>query len=196
MNSYLDYIGKAECRTGFIKVADDADEPLTFEEYYRLLAVAEKNNRPQLSLILQTIVTMGLKTSELDLVTVETVKDGEIQIGDRVMVMPEKLRRSLLDYIKGSDEGAVFLTKHNKRIDRSNLLRQIKNLCRDAKVDEKKAYPQNFRKLFANYYYNKTGSLEELSEVLGVRNLNQVRSYISDKTGLKRHTLDTDELVL
>lgn len=206
VNSYLVFIGHSEYRVN-TKYADteqdekDAMRELTLGEYYRLISTAEKSGRHQLSLMLQVLLAMGLKTSEIRCVTVESVESGEVTVSgrmSRVVYMPEKLRESLSVYVleKHIESGPVFLTVHNKPIEKTNLFRQIRILCRDSGVDDRRVNPGCFRRLFALYYYERTRNIESLSAALGLKDLNQVRMYIRDENRQTSRDTLLDDLVL
>ena len=62
-------------------------------------------------------------------------------------------------------------------MDRSNILHEMKALCREAGVEEEKVFPHNFRHLFAVTYYNAERDICHLADLLGHSNINTTRIY-------------------
>ena len=53
----------------------------------------------------------------------------------------------------------------------------MKGLCQDAKVEEHKVFPHNFRHLFACQSYQATNDMTHLADILGHTSLNTTRLY-------------------
>ena len=73
--------------------------------------------------------------------------------------------------------GAVFITKSGKPLDRSNIWTMMKALCKDAGVDSKKVYPHNLRHLFAFTFYGIEKDLLRLADILGHSSIETTRIY-------------------
>jgi len=82
INSYLDFLGRSDCKVKNIRIQHQSycpeDQELTKAEYLRLLEVSQKNE--QLNLVLQTICGTGIRVSELQYFTVAAVRRGEISV--------------------------------------------------------------------------------------------------------------------
>lgn len=78
LNSLLSFLGWQECRVKNLRCQQQIycaeEKELTKSEYLRLLEVSRK--QPQLNLIIQTICATGIRVSELQFFTVETVRMG------------------------------------------------------------------------------------------------------------------------
>ena len=61
---------------------------------------------------------------------------------------------------------------------RTNIWREMKNLCRRAKVDESKVFPHNLRHLFARVFYGLEKDIARLADILGHSSVNTTRIYI------------------
>ena len=134
--------------------------------------------------MLQTICGTGIRVSELQYFTVEAVRRGEITVNckskTRMILVPGKLRKMLLNYAKRKrvTAGAIFVGKSGKPLDRSNIWRQMKRLCKKARVKESKVFPHNLRKLFARTFYGIEKDIAKLADILGHSNINTTRIYI------------------
>lgn len=186
LNSLLHFLGWEECKVKSLKIQRQTycpeEKELTKEEYLRLLKAAKK--QPQLQLVMETICSTGIRVSELRYFTVEAVQRGEIEICSkgkiRAILIPDKLRKLLLNYAKknGIGAGAIFITKHGKPLNRSNIWAQMKKLCEAAGVKTSKVFPHNLRKLFARTFYSIEKDIAKLADILGHSSINTTRIYI------------------
>lgn len=159
---------------------------LTEGEYKRLVKAAFKSKKERLALIIQTICATGIRVSELKFITVEAVKAGRAEVTCkgkyRVIFIPEKLRKILLNYIEKENitSGSVFVTRNGKPVDRSNIWRDMKKLCEAAHVSPEKVFPHNLRHLFARAFYDIEKDIVRLSDILGHSNVSTTRIYTMD----------------
>ena len=184
INSYLGFIGRADCRVKPLRVqralfADESRE-LTREEYARLVRAAEGT---QIAYVMQTICGTGIRVSELRYITAEAVREGRAVIRSkgktRTIFLPAPLRKLLLGYMKkiGISAGCVFVTRNKKPLDRCAVWRQMKALCEKADVDARKVFPHSLRHLFARVFYSVEKDLLRLADILGHASVNTTRIY-------------------
>ena len=57
------------------QIYETADKELTRKEYDKLIRAANINGQERLSLIIQTICSTGIRVSELQYITAESLKD-------------------------------------------------------------------------------------------------------------------------
>ena len=91
--------------------------------------------------------------------------------------------RRLIKAAKEKRIGAVFVTKTGKPLDRSNIWREMKALCKSAAVPGKKVFPHNLRHLFARSFYSIEKDVVRLADLLGHSSINTTRVYTTD-TGM------------
>lgn len=98
----------------------------------------------------------------------------------RVIFIVSSLRKKLLKYAKkeGISQGVIFITRSGNPVDRSNIWREMKMICKDACVRETKVFPHNLRHLFARTFYTMEKDIAKLADVLGHSNINTTRIYI------------------
>ena len=160
------------------------EKELTKEEYNRLLNAAESNGNKRLNLILQTICGTGIRVSELQFITVDAVKRSEAIVfckGKRRSVFIVKaLQRKLLRYATEQNikSGCIFITRTGKPVSRTNIWRDMKNLCKEAHVNPDKVFPHNLRHLFARVFYGIEKDIAKLADILGHSSINTTRIYI------------------
>lgn len=204
LNGFLRFIGRTDCCVRLLKIQRQIfcreEKELTQNEYQRLVKSARTS---QLSYILQTICGTGIRISELQYITVESVRDGKAVVNcknkTRVIFIPAPLQKILKPYIKktGRRTGSVFVSQNGKPLDRSSVWRQMKRLCKKANVPPEKVYPHNLRHLFARIFYRIKKDIVRLADILGHSSINTTRIYtletrqrhLSDLIQVQRHIL-------
>lgn len=204
LNSLLDFLGWENCKVKSLKIQQQTycpeEKELTKEEYFRLLSAAEK--QPQLKLIMETICATGIRVSELQFFTIETVKNGKVEISCknkiRTILIPGKLKKLLLDYAVRNNikEGVIFLSRKNTPINRSTIWARMKKLCTAAGVEAEKVFPHNLRKLFARVFYQAEKDIAKLADVLGHSSINTTRIYIMTTGREHRRQLERMRLII
>ena len=204
VNSFLTFIGKADCRVKSLRLQRQAytqeEKELTKEEYYRLVQAAKSN--PKLQLILQTICSTGIRVSELQHFTVEGVAQGSIGIQckskTRTILIPKKLQKLLLTYAKKQHihKGRIFITRSGKPMDRSNIWAAMKHLCQRAGVSKTKVFPHNLRKLFARAFYGIEKDIAKLADILGHSSIDTTRIYIMSTGAEHRKRMESLHLLI
>ena len=153
------------------------------KEYERLVISAEQKGDIQLSLIMQTICSTGIRVGELSSIHMKAVEDGYACVSNkgksRVIFLPKELIRLLKAYSvrMGITSGPVFRSKNGKAVDRSVIWRKMKKLSREAGINENKVFPHNLRHLFAFTFYSLKKDLLRLAEVLGHTSIETTRIY-------------------
>lgn len=194
-NRFFEHNGWHDLRVKTFKIQQEAFCPekrcLTKEEYKKLVNAALRSGRRRLSRILQTICATGIRVSELRFVTVESVKKGVMEIRCkgkiRQVLIPRQLQRLLFLYLRerGIERGSVFCTDSGKPVDRSNIWREMKAICKETNVDREKVFPHNLRHLFAQEFYEIKKDIAKLADVLGHSSIETTRIYI--KTSGREH---------
>lgn len=190
VNGYLRFFSWHDLSMKLLKIQkplfSDENKELTREEYARLVMTASKRSNARLSLILQTICATGIRVSELKFITIEAVQTGRTEISNkgkrRVIFLPQQLRKLLRKYAQkhGKISGPVFTTRTGKPLDRSNIWRDMKALCTEAKVAPEKVFPHNLRHLFARTFYSLEHDLSRLADILGHSSIVTTRIYTAE----------------
>lgn len=187
VNTFLGYLGVPECRVRAVKIQRrmfrEAELELSREEYMRLLKEAKRKKKQRLLLLLQTICASGLRISELRFVTMEGVQGNCTEVTakgkTRRIFLSKKLRKELLRYGKqhGIKKGPIFVSRNGKPLDRSNIWKEMKQLCEGAGVSRRKVFPHNLRHLFARCFYEVKKDLAHLADILGHASVETTRIY-------------------
>ena len=173
---------------------------LTREEYERLVSTARSEGKRELKLIIETLGATGMRVSELQYMTVEAVKQGEISISlkgkTREILISHKLRKVLLRFAKEEsiDTGPIFINGRGDPMHRSQIWQMMKALAEEAGVDPARVYPHNLRRLFARSFYKVRKDIAKLADVLGHSSIDTTRIYIA--TTADEHLEILDELGL
>lgn len=165
------------------RIFADKSKELSKNEYEKLLTAAKEKSNEKLYYLMQTIASTGVRVSELKFITCEAVNRGQAVINCkgkiRQIFLPKQLSKMLKQYIrkKNIQEGAVFVARSGKPLDRSNIWRMLKDLCETAGVAKEKVFPHNFRHLFARTFYSLQKDIVRLADILGHSSVETTRIY-------------------
>lgn len=198
LNSLFAHCGWQDCRVKTIKVQRQVycseNKELTRAEYERLCRTAKQKHNQRLCLLLQTICGTGIRVSELQFITLETVRRGESIVTckgkTRSVFIVKDLQKKLLRYAaeQGIQSGCIFITRNGKPMNRTNIWQAMKALCKDANVNPQKVFPHNLRHLFARVFYGIEKDIAKLADILGHSSIDTTRIYIiSTGTEHRRH---------
>lgn len=206
INSFFDFTGWIDCKVKSIKIQQEIfcseEKEISKIEYERLTVTAKRKHNERLALLIQTICGTGIRVSELKYITVEAVKKGFAQVNckgkNRRIFIVRELRKKLLSYAKakGILEGSVFVTRKGRPMDRSNIWREMKNICKEAKVSSKKVFPHNFRHLFARTFYKIEKDIAKLADILGHSSINTTRIYIVSTGSEHQERMENMRLII
>lgn len=206
VNHFVAFCGHPAWKLRYLKVQQsnfvDGQKEMGRQDYQQLIQAAEGQGDERLSLLLQTICATGIRVSEVRAISVESLRTGMAEIRSkakiRVILIPQRLCRKLQAYCarKGIFTGPVFVTRSGRPVDRSNIWRQMKQLCRKAGVSKQKVFPHNLRHLFARCFYEKFKDIVRLADILGHSSVDTTRIYTIKSSHTERQRLEWLGLVL
>ncbi len=206
LHSFFVFAGWHDCKVKFIKcqrqIYCSEEKELTKEEYARLVGAARQKGNQRLGLIIQTICGTGIRVSELPYITVEAARSGVAVVSckgkTRSVFLVRDLQKKLLRYAaeQNINKGTIFVTRNGKPISRSNIWRDMKQLCSQAKVNPQKVFPHNLRHLFARTFYGIEKDIAKLADILGHSSMNTTRIYIVTTGYEHRRRMETMRLIL
>ncbi len=204
VNGFLEWLGFANFKVKPLKIQKEIfstpEKELSQREYERLIMVAEKKKNRKVSLLLQTICSTGIRVSELKHITVSALHTARTVVAckgkNRTVFLPKDLCKALKQYCKEQHivKGSIFITKSGTPLDRSNIWKMMKKLCKQANVSQNKVFPHNLRHLFARTYYKIEKDISRLADILGHSSINTTRIYTME-TGAK-HAKQIDKMSL
>ena len=188
LNRFLRFLGREDCRTGFLRIQRRTfraqSKELTRTEYQKLLETAQAQGRQRLALLMETICSTGIRVSEVRYITVEAARHGRAEIclkgKIRTILLPARLCRKLLKYAgqQKTASGEIFLTRSGKSLSRRQIWREMKCLCEKAGIAPSKVFPHNLRHLFATVFYRACRDIVKLADILGHSSINTTRIYL------------------
>lgn len=206
LNSLFSFLSWADCRVKSIKLQRQIycpeEKEMTKAEYLRLVNTAKRKGNERLSLLIQTICGTGIRVSELQYITVEAVKCGEAVVSlkgkTRSVFIVRELQKKLLRYAAAQkiSSGEIFITRTGKSMSRTNIWREMKNLCEQAGVNPHKVFPHNLRNLFARTFYGIEKDIAKLADILGHSNINTTRIYIITTGNEHRQRMENMRLII
>lgn len=206
LNCLFSFLSWMDCRVKSIKLQRQIycpeEKELTKAEYMRLVNTAKQKGNERLNLILQTICGTGIRVSELQYITVETVKSGKAVVSlkgkTRTVFIVKELQKKLLRYAAEQKikSGAIFITRSGKPLSRTNIWREMKSLCTQAGVNPKKVFPHNLRHLFARTFYGIEKDIAKLADILGHSSINTTRIYIISTGNEHRRRMEKMRLII
>ncbi len=206
LNALFVFLGLHSCRLKAVKLQPQlycpADKELTKAEYARLISAAKRKGNERLNLIIQTICGTGIRVSELQCITVAAVRKGEATVSlkgkTRAVFIVRELQKKLLRYIAEQklSAGPVFITRTGSPINRTNIWREMKNLCKQAGVNPQKVFPHNLRHLFARTFYGIEKDIAKLADILGHSSINTTRIYIISTGDEHRRRMENMRLII
>lgn len=206
LNSFLRFVGWQDCCVKQFKVQRKTycseETELSKSEYLSLVKTAEDKKNERLSLLIQTICGTGIRVSELTFITVEAVRRGEAIVTckgkTRKVFIVSALCKKLLRYAKTHNiaSGMIFVTKSGKAMNRSNIWREMKELCKQAGISPNKVFPHNLRHLFARTFYGIEKDIAKLADILGHSNVNTTRIYIVSTGSEHKHRMENMRLII
>lgn len=206
LNSFLRLAGWSDLCVKQFKVQKKTycpeEKELSKAEYLRLIKAAGSKENERLSLVIQTICGTGIRVSELQFITVEAAQKGEAVVSckgkQRIIFIVSALRKKLLKYARKQriQSGMIFITKTGKALNRSNIWREMKAICKQADVSPDKVFPHNLRHLFARTFYGIEKDIAKLADILGHSNINTTRIYIITTGAEHKKRLESMKLII
>lgn len=143
-----------------------------------------------------------LISEERSAATVEASRRGEANVSckgkSRRILIVAQLRQKLLKYAAGRRirSGAVFVTRSGSPISRNKIWKEMKALCKSARVNPKKVFPHNLRHLFARTFYGIERDIAKLADVLGHSSIDTTRIYIVTTGAEHKRKLEHMRLII
>lgn len=199
LNKYLAYQGLDSFKLKQVKqqVNHNTDNVMTDTDFNRILRQAEQKGTSRDKVMLLSLYYTGLRVSELESLTVESVKKGYITVKNkgkiRKVPIAKKLDKELKAYVKeqGIEKGAIILNKNNEPLSRNYIFKRLKYLGGQARVKKSRVYPHSIRHLFAKQWLKANGdNYLQLADILGHSSLETTRIYSRMNTDEMRDTIN------
>ncbi len=206
LNGFLKFCGWQDLCVKQFRVQRQAycseERELNHAEYCRLLDAANERHNERLNLIIQTICGTGIRVSELQYITVESLKRGETIVNckgkNRRIFIVSALKKKLISYAKKRKitSGVIFVTRSGRPVSRNNIWKEMKALCNQAHVAASKVFPHNLRHLFARAFYKIDKDIAKLADILGHSSIDTTRIYIITTGEEHRRRMENLRLII
>lgn len=198
VNRYLRYLecGQASIKTLKVQKKCSVENVISRKEYQELLNYAKRSGREKYYYIMRTLALTGIRVSELQYITVETLETGRVQVYNkgkiRDVYLPDVLIRELKKFCREEKEndGIIFRGRGGDPINRSTVYKMIAYLGDMVGIKKEKVHPHSFRHFFAISYIERYGNLAELADLLGHTSIETTRIYTTSTVEEKRRKLN------
>ena len=199
LNKYFKWLGLNDLTLLKInsQIKTSNEEVLTIQDYKRLLRFAKRKNNLKIYYIMKVLAMTGIRISELNFFTVESIKSNYIQAfnkgKERYIIVRQDLSRELRKYCRENKikTGPIFKGEKQEKIIASTIWRQMKKIAGAARVNKKKVHAHSFRHLFAIVFLNEfNDSITELADILGHNSLETTRVYTRSTNSQKKSKLE------
>jgi site-specific recombinase XerD len=161
---------------------------LSAEELKKLLACAT-GRLERAGLLAEVFARTGIRTGELAYLTVDALERGYFVTTwrdiTRKVVLPSALLERLTRCVNAQhiDAGPILVTRTGKAMNQRDAYWLLKALADAAGIDRNKVNPMTLRQLFAKTYFDKFGDLTGLTELLGIKEIEQAALYVTQEHG-------------
>ena len=133
VNRYLRYLecGQASIKTLKVQKKRSVENVISRKEYQELLNYAKSSGRKKYYYIMRTLALTGIRVSELQYITVETLETGRVQVYNkgkiRDVYLPDVLIRELKKFCREEKEndGIIFRGRGGDPINRITVYKMI-----------------------------------------------------------------------
>ena len=151
LNRFLKHLGYSVATRERVpyeqKKENELGRVLTRKEYQFMLRGAKEKGYRRTYLLIKTIGSLGIRNTEVQDLTVSSVKQGEITLTSwrvaRTVKIYEPVRSELLAYAaeRGIESGPIFITKEGEGMQHFLVWKEIKKVCRQIGMPEEKGTP-------------------------------------------------------
>lgn len=162
LNALFKFAGAADMAVKLEKneTKNVTDDVLNEKEIARILDFCDREQNTRMRLIIETLLGTGIRISELEAVTVESLKKRITTVTNksktRYIFIPKNLAKKLRQYCKDQDikSGIIFHSRDgSKMLDQGLIRNEMKRIAGKARgISLKKVHPHVFRHCFAKRY--------------------------------------------
>ena len=193
INCYLEFIGKSDLKTQFIKIQQKTflENVISEADYEYFKSSLKKDNELFLG-------ATGARISELLQIKIEHITQGYLDLyskGGKIrrIYIPIKLKKETLKWLdnKNRNSGFLFLNKYGKRMTTRGISGQLKKFAEKYGIDKKIIYPHSFRHRFAKNFLEKYNDIALLADLMGHESIETTRIYLRKTTTEQKEIVDT-----
>lgn len=202
LNKFFKYINADDLAVKTLKQQRQTtnDETLTIDECNRLIRYCRSHGKEKLSLLIRLFVGTGIRYSELEYITVDSIskkKKGIVKVQnkgkERTITIPTTILNELRSYCNANDirSGIIFHGRDKTQIiSKTYLWQELKDMTGKARgIKKSKVHPHAFRHLFAKTMLENGVPITELADLLGHSSIETTRIYTRSTSSDKQSTV-------
>lgn len=199
INKFLSFIGKEDLKLKNIRVQqkNDLDNVMSQSDYERLIRITQRKELDRDYMMIQAFYYSGLRVSELQYFTVESLKRGYMSVENKGKIRKVPIARQLekiaKKYVKEQDiqSGSIIISNRGTPLSRSTVFKRLKYIAGQARVKKANIYPHSIRHLFAkNWLARNNNNVLQLADILGHDSVETTRIYTRLNTDEARDTIN------
>lgn len=199
INSYLDYIRFDGIRLKSIRVQQKPflDNVISQKEYELLRDSLLDDGELFWHFIVRFIACTGARISELRMFTVESVKQGYLDIiskGQKLrrIYIPSTLQQDSISWLQSikRHSGFLFAQSANKPMTARGISMGLKRFAKKYGINPDVVYPHSFRHRFAKNFIERCPDIAFLADLMGHESLETTRVYLRRTSEEQRSTVD------
>jgi len=171
---------------------------MTQSDFDRIIRLARRKGTPRDVFMLEALIRTGLRVSELQYLTLESLRAGFILVDNkgkqRRVPISSTLNRLAKAYAKkaGITGGPLIVNQQGGPLSRGFIFQRIKWLAGQARVKLARATVHGIRHLFAKNWLERNGEGRalQLADILGHSSLETTRLYTRLSVSEARETMD------
>jgi integrase/recombinase XerD len=171
---------------------------MTQTDFDRIMRQAKQKGTARDVFMLEALYRTGLRVSELQFFTLESLQDGFILVDNkgkqRKVPVSSTLNRLAKAYAKkaGITAGPLIINRQGNPLTRGYIFQRMKWLAGQARVKLARVYPHSIRHLFAKNWLERNGAGRslQLADILGHSSLETTRLYTRLTVSEARATMD------
>ncbi|MBR1404426.1 MAG: tyrosine-type recombinase/integrase [Treponema sp.] len=192
---YLKFLNRYDlhAKTFRLQKRTSLEDTLSTEEFRLLVKTADFYQKKKICAIMQTLAYTGIRISELQFFTKESLAERKITITNkgktREIILPDKIRALLKTYCAENniESGIIFHGRNrNTLLDKAAIWRSMQKVAELAHIEPKKIHAHNFRHFFAKIYMKTNGNILDLADILGHSSIETTRIYTRTTVEEKR----------
>lgn len=191
---------KSELEVKQVKIqhVSSLDDVLEPQELKRMLRYAKKLGYMDMYLIMKIFAYTGIREHELKDFTVENLKKNIIRTNSkgkiREIILRGDLKREINKYVKDNNIESRYIfygvRDQTQLISMKTIWWRLKKIAGKAKIKLSKVHAHSFRHLFAMWYIEQGGTVEELADILGHTSTETTRIYLRSTAKMKKEKLE------
>ena len=177
INCYLEFIGKSDLKTQFIKIQQKTflENVISEADYEYFKSSLKKDNELFWYFVVRFLGATGARISELLQIKIEHITQGYLDLYSKQISFKFKF----------------FLNKYGKRMTTRGISGQLKKFAEKYGIDKKIIYPHSFRHRFAKNFLEKYNDIALLADLMGHESIETTRIYLRKTTTEQKEIVDT-----